>query len=111
MLRDKSGCSNLCYVASRQLNAPLMDRLDVWTTEGQRIGAFDGVVMDADEQRARYLVVDRGRFRPNRCLIPLPAQLDVVHQTLRVDADDLDLDHLQAFDARAFPAYRSVSRN
>ena len=66
MPRDKSGCSNLCYVASRQLTAPLMDRLDVWTTEGQRIGAFDGVVMDADEQRARYLVVDRGRFRPNR---------------------------------------------
>ena len=111
MPRDKSSCSNLCYVASRQLTAPLMDPLDVWTTEGQRIGAFDGVVMDADEQRARYLVVDRGRFRPNRCLIPLPVQLDIVHQTLRVDADDLDLDHLPMFDARAFPDYRSVSRN
>ena len=111
MPRDKSGCSNLCYVASRQLTAPLMDPLDVWTTEGQRIGAFEGVVMDADEQRARYLVVDRGRLRPNRCLIPLPVQLDVVHQTLRVDADDLDLDHLPTFDAHAFPNYRSVSRN
>ena len=111
MPHDKPSCSNLCYVASRQLNAPLMEPLDVWTTEGQRIGAYEGVVMDAEEQRARYLVVDCGRFRPNRCLIPLPVQLDIVHQTLRVDADDLDLDHLLTFDARAFPAYRSASRN
>jgi sporulation protein YlmC with PRC-barrel domain len=105
MPHTDSSRSHLCFVATSQLDAPLVEPLDVWTTEGQRIGTFDGIVMDRDEHRARYLVVDRGRFRPNRCLIPLPARLDIVHQALRVDADDFDIDHLQPFDQG------SVSRN
>lgn len=105
MPHTDSNSSHLCFVATSQLNAPLVEPLDVWTTEGQRIGTFDGVVVDPEEHRARYLVVDRGRFRPNRCLIPLPARLDIVHQALCVDADDLDLDHLPPFDQC------SVSRN
>ena len=105
MPHTDSNSSHLSFVATSQLSAPLVDRLDVWTTEGRRIGTFDGVVVDEDEQRARYLVVDRGRFRPDRCLVPLPAQLDVVHQTLRVDADDFDINDLQPFDQC------SVSRN
>ena len=80
-----------------------MDPLDVWTTEGP---AHRCVRWCRDGRRRTtraYLVVDRGRLRPNRCLIPLPVQLDVVHQTLRVDADDLDLDHLPTFDAESLP--------
>lgn len=94
---------HLCFVESRQLKVPMADRLDVWTLQGQRIGSLDGIVVDADEQRAWYLVVDRGRFRPNRCLIPLPAQLDIVHQALRVDTNELDIDELPSFDPRTFP--------
>ena len=92
----------LCFVESRQLEAPFVDPIDVWTSEGRRIGSFDGVVVDPEENRARYLVVDRGRFRPNRCLIPLPARLDVVHHALCVDTDDVDPAELPAFDARLF---------
>ena len=99
----ESSSPHLCFVESRQLKVPMVDRLDVWTLEGQRIGSLDGIVVDSDEQRACYLVVDRGRYRPNRCLIPLPAQLDVVHQALRVDTDDVDIADLPAFDARTFP--------
>lgn len=106
MPHDTSNRSTLCYVDSRHVNGPLVDRLDVWTSQGQRIGSFEGLVIDAEEQRARFLVVDRGRYRPRRCLVPLPVQLDVVHQALRVDGDDLDLDELQDFDARSFPPLR-----
>lgn len=101
---DTSDRPHLCFVASRRLQAALVDPLDVWTCGGQRIGSFDGVVVDPDEGRACYLVVDRGRFRPNRCLIPLPARLDVVHQALRVDADDVESAEWPAFDAITFPS-------
>ena len=101
MPRDKSS-HPLCFVESRQLEAPFVDHLDVWTSQGRRIGSFDGVVVDPEENRARYLVVDRGRFRPNRCLIPLPARLDVVHHALCVDTDDVDPAALPEFDARLF---------
>ena len=101
MTHDTSNSPHLCFVRTHQLNGPLVEPLDVWTTEGRRIGSFEGVVVDPEEKRARFLVVDRGRFRPNRCLIPLPARLDVVHHTLCVDADDIDPEDLPAFDARS----------
>ena len=102
MTPNLSSRPNLCFVESRQLNAPLTDRLDVWTAEGRRIGSLEGIVVDSEEQRACYLVVDRGRYRPNHCLIPLPVRLDVVHQALRVETDDLNLEELPEFDARSY---------
>jgi hypothetical protein len=77
--------SRLCFLESRRLEGPLTDSCDVWTRGGKRIGTLDGVVVDPDEHRAHYLVVDRGRLLPDRCLIPLPAQLDVVHHSLEVE--------------------------
>ena len=103
-INTTNNAEHLCYVECRRLQPALGDPLDVWTWSGQRIGSFDGVVVDADEKRARYLVVDRGRFRPNRCLIPLPARLDVVHQALRVEEDDIDSADWPPFDSVTIPA-------
>jgi sporulation protein YlmC with PRC-barrel domain len=103
MAHENCGNSHLCFVESSQLRGPLMYPLDVRTAEGERIGCLDGVVVDRDEHRARYLVVDRGRFRPNRCLVPFPARLDLIHQSLRVDANEVDSDDWEEFDADSFP--------
>jgi len=80
--------SRLCFLESRRLQAPLIEPFDVWTVGGKRIGTFDGVVIDPSERRARYLVVDRGRLLPDRCLIPLPAHVDLVHHALEVEECD-----------------------
>jgi len=82
---NEAADTGLCFLESRRLEAPLEDPMDVWTTSGKRIGTLDGVVVDPRAQRARYLVVDRGRLLPDRRLIPLPAHLDVAHQALEVD--------------------------
>ena len=103
MRRDDDRGPHLCFVESQRLRGPFRYPLDVWTEEGQRIGCLDGVVVDAEERRARYLVVDRGRFRPSQCLVPLPARLDLVHQALCVDVDDADADNWPPFDSRAYP--------
>jgi len=102
-MASQNSHSQLCFLEHSRLNAPLVDPLDVWTEEGTRIGRFDGVVIDPREQRACFLVVDRGRFRPDRCLVPLPARLDLAHQALCVDADDGDV---QPFRPSEFSAFR-----
>ena len=107
MAKDPGGTTGLRFLTSRRLAGPLVDPLDVWTRGGKRIGTFDGVVIDPEGQRARYLVVDRSRLIPDRCLIPLPALLDLVHQALRVDVGDLDPIELPTFNPAHFSRFGS----
>ena len=107
MANDPAGTTGLRFLTNRRLQGPLVDPLDVWTRGGKRIGTFDGVVIDPEGQRARYLVVDRSRLFPDRCLIPLPAHLDLVHQALRVDVGDLDPITLPAFIPADFSRFGS----
>jgi PRC-barrel domain len=106
MVNDESGTTRLRFLATRHLQGPLVDRLDVWTRGGKRIGTFDGIVIDPEGHRARYLVVDRSRLYPDRCLIPLPAHLDLVHQALCVDVD-LDPTEWPAFNPAHFTCFGS----
>ena len=99
--------SRLRFLTHRHLAGPLLQPLDVWTKGGKRIGSFDGVVIDTEGLRARYLVVDRSRLFPDRCLIPLPAHLDLVHQALRVEVDDCDQVDWPAFDPKEFSEFGS----
>jgi len=85
---DPADPTRLCFLANRRLQAPLVDRFDVWTRTGRRLGTFEGVVVDASTERAQYIVVDGGRLLPDWRLVPLPAQIDMVHQALRVDDAD-----------------------
>jgi hypothetical protein len=96
----------LCFLASRQITGPLVDRIDVWTRSGRRLGTFEGVVIDAASERARYLVVDGGRLVPDWRLISLPAQLDVVHQALRVEFDEREAGQWVKFNPSRFRRFR-----
>src|SRR6186713_2218197 len=107
MGNDTADTDRLFFLASRQLKGPLVDRADVWTQAGRRLGTFEGIVIDPDCERARYLVVDGGRLIPDWRLIPLPAQLDVVHQALRVEVDEAaEHSDWRKFNATLFPQFR-----
>jgi PRC-barrel domain protein len=92
--------NRLCFLESHRLQGPLTDACDVWTRGGKRIGTLDGVVVNPAEHRACFLVVDRGRLLPDRCLVPLPAQLDVVHHALEVE--DVEPSNFEKFNPGMF---------
>ena len=107
MGKDIADTDRLFFLASHQLKGPLVDRVDVWTRAGRRLGTFEGVVIDPSVQRARYIVVDGGRLIPDWRLVPLPAQLDVVHQTLCVEVDEsAEILEWRKFSASLFPHFR-----
>ena len=106
MAIDTARAPRLCFLANNRLQAPLLDRLEVQTREGIRIGTFDGVIVDPAARRVRYLVVDCDRPSHNRCLVPLlPACLDIEHSAIRVDADDVESTKWPEFDAATFPQF------
>lgn len=106
MMNDASDAPRLCFVASDRLEAPLVEPLDVRTREGIKIGRFDGVIVDPAERRIRYLVVDKGRWFHERCLIPMPsARVDAEHRALSIDVDDADSQEWERFDPVTFPRF------
>jgi len=102
MPHDPADTTRLCFLANRHLQGPLVNRFDVWTRTGRRLGSFEGVVVDRATERAEYLVVDGGRLMPDWRLVPLPAQLDVVHQALRVEVDEAESSQWAKFNPSRF---------
>jgi len=102
MAIDPADTTRLCFLANRRLQGPLVDRFDVWERAGGRLGTFEGVVIDPAIERARYIVVDGGRLLPDWRLVPLPAQLDMVHQQLRVEIEDGEASAWMKFDPSRF---------
>jgi PRC-barrel domain protein len=96
----------LRFLDNEHLAGPLVEHLDVRTRAGNKIGTFDGVIVEPTERRVRYIVVDRGRILHHRCLIPMPdARLDAEHHALSLDVDDADASDWQQFDPSTFPPF------
>ena len=106
-MSSDSAATRLRYLDTSRLEGPLVKPLDVRARADASLGTFDGVVVDPEQRRVRYLVVDRGwRFKHNRRLIPMPlASVDCERNILRLEVDDLDADGWQEFDVRAFPVF------
>jgi sporulation protein YlmC with PRC-barrel domain len=105
-MRNETADSRLCFLPNERLQAPLVEPLDVTTKRGERIGTFDGVIVDPARRRVRYLVVDKGRWFRQQCLIPLPpAQVDAEHHTLSLDVDDAESLEWQTFNPARFPPF------
>jgi hypothetical protein len=106
LMNDSSDAPRLRFLDSSRLESPLVEPLDVRIRGGIKIGTFDGVVVDPAERRVRYLVVDRGRFFHERCLIPMPsARVDAEHHALRIDVDTADSPDWPPFDLGTFPRF------
>lgn len=72
---------------------------------GQKLGDFCGVIVDPEERRVRYFVIERGGLIRRRYMLPLmPAQLtDAV--TLRPACHERTAPYLREFDADAVPEF------
>jgi len=106
MTNDASEAPRLRFLDNSQLESPLVEPLVVRTQAGIKIGTFDGVIVDPAERRVRYLVVDRGRFFHERCLIPMPsARVDAEHHSLSIDVDAADSQDWPRFDPVTFPVF------
>ena len=105
MMND-SADPGLRFLENTRLESPLVELLHVRTQEGIKIGTFDGVIVDPAQRRIRYLVVDRGLFFHERCLIPMPsARVDAEHHSLSIDVDEADPREWQRFDPVTFPRF------
>jgi hypothetical protein len=106
MTMNDAADPSLRFLENSRLDSPLVELHDVRTEAGIKIGTFDGVIIDPAQRRVRFLVVDRGRFFHERCLIPMPAaRVDAEHHSLSIDVDDADPQEWQRFDPVTFPRF------
>jgi hypothetical protein len=101
--------SGLRYVDALhvQSGGACLDRLDVREEAGQRIGRLDGLLVDVEAQRVRYLVVRSGTWLARHWhLLPFfSARLDMNHRTLRVDFDRALAVPFSTLDRDALPTF------
>jgi hypothetical protein len=104
---DTLGGSALRYLPARQVGhgSGTFAGVTMCTAEGEPLGEFAGMVVEPAVRRTRFLVIERpGKLRSRRYLLDAdtPAVLDPNGQTLRVEADE---DDLERFDARTIPTF------
>jgi hypothetical protein len=105
MTNDEHATPHLRYLDVDRLEAPLVEPLEVQAQNGDRLGVFNGVVVDPARRCVRYLVVDQGRVFHERRLIPLgPTHVDAEHHALRL-VDETDPSEWKKFDALTYPPF------
>ena len=106
MTNQPAQSEHLCYLEPNRLEAPLEEPLEVRSRDDQKLGTFEGVVVDPSERSVRYYVVNRGGLFPTRRLMPVqPARIDLEHHALRLQFDDVDPSQWEKFDSRKYPPF------
>jgi sporulation protein YlmC with PRC-barrel domain len=87
-----SATSELSYLDASKVTSPagVLSELDVLNPEGRRLGSIEGVVIDANARRVRYLSVrSAGWFGRRRYLVQTDqlGQVDGERKTLRLLVD------------------------
>src|SRR5262245_34235795 len=105
--QDTLGDSPLRYLPARQVGhgSETFAGVTLCTARGEPLGELAGMIVEPAARRARFLVVERhGTLRSRRYLLDAqtPAVLDSSGRTLRVEADE---DDLERFDARTVPTF------
>jgi len=98
--------SRLSYLDAESVRGPFPTCRDVSVRndEDGDLGRLDGIVVDAEARRVRYLVVAAGgTFSRRRYLLPFsPTRVDASRHALCVDAHKTDLVRCERFEPRAF---------
>jgi len=90
MCNETTGASRLHYVDGHHVQGggACLDRVDIREETGHRIGSLDGVIVDVEAGRVRYLVVHSGNGETPWQVLPfVSARLDRDHRALCVDFD------------------------
>ena len=100
-----SDTSELSYLEASKVSSPAgaLSELDVLSSEGQRLGRIEGVVIDAAARRVLYLSVRSSRwFGRGRYLLQADqlGQIEGERKTLRLRADLRD-ETVKGLDATA----------
>ena len=106
MSNETTGVSRLHYVDGHhvQTGGACLDRVDVRAETGQPIGSLDGVIVDVEAGRVRYLVVHSGKGGAPWQVFPfVSARLDRDHRALCVDFDRGVAVPFSKLDRDAFP--------
>lgn len=102
-MHDHSTSQRLCYLDAARVAGPAgeLAGATVETSAAEPLGTLDGVLIDPDERRVRYLVVERtGWLRRRKYVIPAecPAQVDAQNRALRIDVEPDALSRLDDLD-------------
>jgi hypothetical protein len=102
-----SDTAELRYLDASQVEHPSgsMVGLTMCTEEDEKLGAFDGVLVEPASRRLRYFVVERQSVPTNRRYLlaaDTPAVLEPTRRKLRVHAHAEDLERFDAREVRAF---------
>lgn len=102
--------SALRYVEASAVRGPAgdLDHTAVHGLTGQKLGDFDGVLVDPPTRRVRYYVIRRpGWFGRQHLLLPASrlAQICRLTRALRIDIDAEELRACPTFDGRSVPAF------
>ena len=109
MTTDSIADARLSYLDAESVRGPFRTYRDfsVSNDEDGDLGQLDGIVVDAEARRVRYLVVAAGgTFSRRRYLLPFsPTRIDARRHTLCVEAHKADLVRCAKFEPRAFHRY------
>jgi len=101
----------LRYVDAGDLDSRALDLedLDVTNRRGDDLGEVDGLLVDADSGRPRYVIIDSGGwFHSKRFAVPVSQAIyDQANRALQVDADRDTINRLPAFDDDRFEGWSS----
>lgn len=106
MTTDTLDRGRLCYLDAASVRGPFptCDGVEVWSDEDGRIGRLDGIVIEPEARRVRYLVIEAGRmFRRHRYLLPFrDMRVDVQRHAFCMDAQKSDLASCEEYEPQAF---------
>jgi hypothetical protein len=98
--------TQLCYIDASRVYGPTGDlgQLDVRGRANERLGTIDGVLIDPEDRRLCFYVLDVPGWRAHRCLLPADAaaRVDREENTLRLELEREDLKDCEEFDMSSF---------
>lgn len=79
----------------------LIKDADIYSTNGEKIGNLDRVVLDPETKKVSFLIVKEGLLFPTSKVIPM-SLFDLEGEQIKLSDDALDMDSYPEYDASVF---------